>query len=182
MSAGVAEEYSLTPVQADAIFKMTLGQLVNLEQEKLVDEHTKLLEQIGEYLGILADEAKIYAHDPRGLRRAEPQARRRSPHPAQRRRDRRGRLRGPHRRRDDGRLDLAQRLHQAHARERLPRPTSRRQGHQRAQRPTRKIRSSICSSPARTTSCCSSPARARCTGRRCTTCRSFRAKAKAARW
>jgi DNA gyrase subunit A len=58
---GVAEEYSLTPVQADAILKMTLGQLVNLEQEKLVDEHTKLLEQISEYLGILADEAKIYA-------------------------------------------------------------------------------------------------------------------------
>jgi DNA gyrase subunit A len=58
---GVAEEYSLTPVQADAILKMTLGQLVNLEQEKLVDEHTKLLEQIGEYLGILADESKIYA-------------------------------------------------------------------------------------------------------------------------
>jgi DNA gyrase subunit A len=58
---GVAEEYSLTPVQADAILKMTLGQLVNLEQEKLVDEHTKLLEQIGEYLGILADESRIYA-------------------------------------------------------------------------------------------------------------------------
>jgi DNA gyrase subunit A len=58
---GVAEEYSLTPVQADAILKMTLGQLVNLEQEKLVDEHTKLLTQIEEYLGILADEAKIYA-------------------------------------------------------------------------------------------------------------------------
>jgi DNA gyrase subunit A len=57
---GVAEEYSLTPVQADAILKMTLGQLVNLEQEKLVDEHSKLLEQIGEYLGILADEGKIY--------------------------------------------------------------------------------------------------------------------------
>jgi DNA gyrase subunit A len=58
---GVAEEYSLTPVQADAILKMTLGQLVNLEQEKLVDEHTKLLEQIEEHLTILADEAKIYA-------------------------------------------------------------------------------------------------------------------------
>jgi DNA gyrase subunit A len=57
---GVAEEYSLTPVQADAILKMTLGQLVNLEQEKLVEEHTKLLEQIVEYLGILADDRKIY--------------------------------------------------------------------------------------------------------------------------
>src|SRR6185369_8178871 len=57
---GVAEEYSLTPVQAEAILKMTLGQLVNLEQEKLVDEHTKLLEQIGEYLGLLANESAIY--------------------------------------------------------------------------------------------------------------------------
>jgi len=58
---GIAEEYSLTPVQADAILKMTLGQLVNLEQEKLIDEHTKLLEQITEYLTILSDEANIYA-------------------------------------------------------------------------------------------------------------------------
>ena len=58
---GVAEDYSLTPVQAEAILKMTLGQLVNLEQEKLVDEHSKLLEQISEHLGILADESKIYA-------------------------------------------------------------------------------------------------------------------------
>jgi DNA gyrase subunit A len=58
---GVADEYSLTPVQADAILKMTLGQLVNLEQEKLVEEHAKLLEQIDGYLTILADEARIYA-------------------------------------------------------------------------------------------------------------------------
>src|SRR5690606_8873653 len=43
---GVAEEYSLTPVQADAILKMTLGQLVNLEQEKLAEEHAELLVQI----------------------------------------------------------------------------------------------------------------------------------------
>src|SRR6185436_15622418 len=50
-----------TPVQADAILKMTLGQLVNLEQEKLIEEHTKLLEQIGEHLSVLADETRIYA-------------------------------------------------------------------------------------------------------------------------
>ena len=56
---GVAEDYSLTPVQADAILRMTLGQLVNLEQEKLVDEHTNLLIEIGEYAGILADQQKI---------------------------------------------------------------------------------------------------------------------------
>jgi DNA gyrase subunit A len=57
---GVAENYRLTPVQADAILKMTLGQLVNLEQEKLAEEHAELLTQIGDYLGILADEARIY--------------------------------------------------------------------------------------------------------------------------
>ena len=58
---GVAEEYSLTPVQADAILKMTLGQLVNLEQEKLANEHAELLAQIAEYVSILEDEARIYA-------------------------------------------------------------------------------------------------------------------------
>jgi len=58
---GVAEEYSLTPVQADAILRMTLGQLVNLEQEKLAGEHAELLKEIGEYLSILADDARIYA-------------------------------------------------------------------------------------------------------------------------
>ncbi|QDT67144.1 DNA gyrase subunit A [Planctomycetes bacterium MalM25] len=57
---GVAEEYSLTPVQADAILKMTLGQLVNLEQEKLADEHAQLLTEIAEYLDILGDEQRIY--------------------------------------------------------------------------------------------------------------------------
>ncbi len=58
---GVAEEYSLTPVQADAILKMTLGQLVNLEQEKLAGEHAELILEIDGYLEILGDEAIIYA-------------------------------------------------------------------------------------------------------------------------
>ena len=56
---GIAEEYSLSPVQADAILRMTLGQLVNLEQEKLAEEHAKLMEEIAEYTGILADQQKI---------------------------------------------------------------------------------------------------------------------------
>jgi DNA gyrase subunit A len=60
MERGVAEEYSLTPVQADAILRMTLGQLVNLEQEKLADEHATLLEEIIHYSGILADQQKIF--------------------------------------------------------------------------------------------------------------------------
>ena len=58
---GVAEEYSLTPVQADAILKMTLGQLVNLEQEKLANEHASLLTEIDGYNTILSDQANIYA-------------------------------------------------------------------------------------------------------------------------
>ncbi len=56
---GAAEAYHLTPVQADAILKMNLGQLVNLEQEKLANEFNKLLEQIEEYTRILSDEKNI---------------------------------------------------------------------------------------------------------------------------
>ena len=56
---GTAETYTLTPVQADAILRMTLGQLVNLEQEKLADEHRKLLADIGEFNRILSDEKNI---------------------------------------------------------------------------------------------------------------------------
>ena len=56
---GISEEYTLTPVQADAILRMTLGQLVNLEQEKLGDEHRELLKSIGEFLEILSDRQNI---------------------------------------------------------------------------------------------------------------------------
>lgn len=56
---GEADEYNLTPIQADAILRMTLGQLVNLEQEKLGDEHQGLLDEINEYLRILGDEDNI---------------------------------------------------------------------------------------------------------------------------
>jgi len=56
---GEAEAYTLTAVQADAILRMTLGQLVNLEQERLSDEHRKLLEEIAEYLSILDDPQRI---------------------------------------------------------------------------------------------------------------------------
>ena len=60
LERGVAEEYSLTPVQADAILRMTLGQLVNLEQEKLAEEHAELLAEIIDLAGILGDQARIY--------------------------------------------------------------------------------------------------------------------------
>jgi DNA gyrase subunit A len=56
---GVSDTYTLTPVQAEAILRMTLGQLVNLEQEKLGGEHKKLLEEITEYQRILSDDKII---------------------------------------------------------------------------------------------------------------------------
>ncbi|HND53656.1 MAG TPA: DNA gyrase subunit A, partial [Pirellulaceae bacterium] len=56
---GASDTYSLTAVQADAILRMTLGQLVNLEQERLSGEHAELLKEIGEYLRILSDEQNI---------------------------------------------------------------------------------------------------------------------------
>ena len=56
---GVADVYRLTAVQADAILKMTLGQLVNLEQERLAGQHAKLLDEIREYQRILSDKANI---------------------------------------------------------------------------------------------------------------------------
>jgi DNA gyrase subunit A len=56
---GRQETYTLTPVQADAILRMTLGQLVNLEQEKLGAEHHELLERIREYMRILSDRQNI---------------------------------------------------------------------------------------------------------------------------
>jgi len=58
---GRQEHYSLTPVQADAILRMTLGQLVNLEQERLAEEHRKLLADIAEYNRILSDRQNILA-------------------------------------------------------------------------------------------------------------------------
>ncbi|MBN2475471.1 MAG: DNA gyrase subunit A [Pirellulales bacterium] len=76
---GPSPSYRLTPVQADAILRMTLGQLVNLEQEKLSDEYRDLLEKIAEYDHILSDEQHILdivREDLRELRRKHADARR----------------------------------------------------------------------------------------------------------
>lgn len=56
---GEAEEYKLTSVQSDAILKLALGQLANLEQKRFSDEHSQLLDEILNYLGILGDQRKI---------------------------------------------------------------------------------------------------------------------------
>lgn len=56
---GESDSYSLTSVQTDAILAMRLGQLVNLEQDKLSNEHAELLEEIDGYLEILSDQQNI---------------------------------------------------------------------------------------------------------------------------
>ena len=63
---GVSEAYGLSTVQADAILRLTLGQLVNLEQEKLSGEHSELLGKIGDFRRLLASETNI-----RGVIRSE---------------------------------------------------------------------------------------------------------------
>jgi DNA gyrase subunit A len=56
---GESDNYNLTGIQADAILKMTLGQLVNLEQEKLGGQHQNFLDEIKEYTRILSDDANV---------------------------------------------------------------------------------------------------------------------------
>lgn len=60
LERGVSDTYRLTSVQTDAILRMTLGQLAGLEQEKLAEEHSALLDEISEYRDILGDPARIY--------------------------------------------------------------------------------------------------------------------------
>ena len=59
--SGVADSYQLSAIQADAILRMTLGQLVNLEQEKLVTEQRELLSEIADLRRILASDSNILA-------------------------------------------------------------------------------------------------------------------------
>ncbi len=76
---GVKETYALTPVQADAILRMTLGHLVNLEQEKLGGEHRELLTRIVEYNRILSDRKNILdiiREDLKELKKKYPEPRR----------------------------------------------------------------------------------------------------------
>ena len=60
LERGEASGYTLTSVQTDEILRMRLGQLVNLEQEKLSKEHQELLIEISDYLDILGNQARIY--------------------------------------------------------------------------------------------------------------------------
>jgi DNA gyrase subunit A len=76
---GRQDTYHLTPVQADGILRMALGQLVNLEQEKLAGEHRELLEKIVEHQRILSDRKNVLdliREDLRELRRKHAEPRR----------------------------------------------------------------------------------------------------------
>ncbi len=52
-------EFAFTPVQAEAILRMTLSKLTSLEREKLLKDLAELREKIAEYKAILADEALV---------------------------------------------------------------------------------------------------------------------------
>jgi DNA gyrase subunit A len=58
---GLAAEYTMTDVQAEAILRMQLGQLANLERDEILKEYNQLREQIREYEAILADDARVNA-------------------------------------------------------------------------------------------------------------------------
>ncbi|MGB1815528.1 MAG: DNA gyrase C-terminal beta-propeller domain-containing protein, partial [Rubripirellula sp.] len=60
LERGESSAYTLTSVQTDEILRMRLGQLVNLEQEKLSKEHEELLAEISDYLDILGNQSRIY--------------------------------------------------------------------------------------------------------------------------
>jgi DNA gyrase/topoisomerase IV subunit A len=141
-------------VQADAILRMTLGQLVNLEQERLAGEHAELLKEIAEYLRILSDDANIRAIIRDDLLEIKKKFGD----------ERRTEITGE----EIGSVDLEDLITEAARVSRGPRPRT-------------KTRSSTCSSPARTPTCSSSRISARFIGRRSMTCRSSNATAAAAR-
>jgi DNA gyrase subunit A len=53
--------YKLSEAQAQAILEMQLQRLTGLDQEKIVEEYKKLLEEIADYLDILSKPARITA-------------------------------------------------------------------------------------------------------------------------
>ncbi|MCC9657037.1 DNA gyrase subunit A [Rhodopirellula halodulae] len=59
LERGESDSYTLTSVQTDEILRMRLGQLVNLEQEKLTNEHAELLKEIADYIDILGSPSRI---------------------------------------------------------------------------------------------------------------------------
>jgi DNA gyrase subunit A len=56
---GFKDEYRLTDAQADAILRLQLGQLANLERDEILKEYNGLRASIREYEELLGDDAKV---------------------------------------------------------------------------------------------------------------------------
>jgi DNA gyrase subunit A len=56
---GFKDEYRLTDAQADAILRLQLGQLANLERDEILKEYNGLRASIREYEELLADDGKV---------------------------------------------------------------------------------------------------------------------------
>jgi DNA gyrase subunit A len=57
---GLVREFGFSQLQAEAILRMTLSKLTNLEKEKLIKDLEELREKIAEYKAILADVNLVY--------------------------------------------------------------------------------------------------------------------------
>ena len=57
----IKEFYSMTELQAEAILRMQLGQLANLERDEILKEYNQIRDQIRGYDEILSDPAKVNA-------------------------------------------------------------------------------------------------------------------------
>jgi DNA gyrase subunit A len=162
---GAADWYGLTALQADAILKMTLGQLVNLEQERLAQEHSQLMTEIAEYLRILSDEEnirKIIKDDLLEVKRK---------HSDPRRTEITGED-GQHRcRRFDLRKTWSSRSAIAATSSELILIALQRGGKGQKPKPTKKIPSNTSLPPVRTIICCSLPTAVECNGRKYMACR-----------
>ena len=58
---GTTAEYQMTEAQAEAVVRLQLGQLANLESAEILKEYTSLRDQIREYETLLSDDANIKA-------------------------------------------------------------------------------------------------------------------------
>ncbi len=58
---GLTDTYRMTEQQAEAVVRLQLGQLANLERDEILKEFKTLREQIRGYEELLADEAKVFA-------------------------------------------------------------------------------------------------------------------------
>jgi DNA gyrase subunit A len=55
-----ADQYYLSPAQAQAILDLRLHRLTGLEHEKLINDYKDLLQQIGDFLEILGSESRLF--------------------------------------------------------------------------------------------------------------------------